>query len=129
MSWFIKTYEPSDAASIARMWNESDDGWPGGFTGGVPFTEEVVRRWLNEDRYLDVFLVVADERVAAYCSVYEYASEPTAAYVALLNCHPAYWKRGFGRELLKKSVARATALGYKRLDLHTWPGNMRAVPQ
>ena len=32
MDSYIKTYEPSDAASIAQMWNESDEGWPGGFT-------------------------------------------------------------------------------------------------
>lgn len=128
MDWSIKTYDPADAASIAQMWNESDEGWPGGFTGGVPFTEERVRQWLTEERFIDVFLVIADNRVVAYCSLYEYAAEPSAAYVALLNCHPSYWKHGFGRELLKKAVARSTELGYKRLDLHTWPGNLRAVP-
>ena len=128
MDWYMKTYEPSDAASIAQMWNESDEGWPGGFTGGVPFTAERVKQWLTEERFIDVYLIVADQRVVAYCSLYEYASEPSAAYVALLNCHPRYWKHGFGRELLKRSVARSTELGYKRLDLHTWPGNLRAVP-
>jgi GNAT superfamily N-acetyltransferase len=128
VDWYIKTYEPADAASVAQMWNESDEGWPGGFTGGVTFSEERVLQWLSEERYIDIFLVVADKRVVAYCSLYEYGSEPTAAYVALLNCHPNYWKHGFGRELLKRAVARSTELGYKRLDLHTWPGNMRAVP-
>ena len=113
MDWFIKSYEPSDAASIAQMWNESDEGWPGGFTEGVPFTEERILQWLSEDDPIDIFLVVADERVVAYCSLYQYSMEPDAAYVALLNCHPRYWKHGFGRELLKKSVARSTELGYK----------------
>jgi GNAT superfamily N-acetyltransferase len=128
LDWYIKSYDLSDAAGVAQMWNESDEGWPGGFTGGVPFTEERVRQWKSEERYIDIFLVVADGKVVAYCSLFEYGMEPTAAYVALLNCHPQYWKHGFGRELLKKAVARSTELGYKRLDLHTWSGNLRAVP-
>ena len=67
--------------------------------------------------------------MVAYCSLYEYASEPTASYVALLNCPPRLLENtALAATCCGRAVARSTELGYKRLDLHTWPGNMRAVP-
>ena len=45
----IRPYDPADNASLAVMWNESDDQWPGTFTGGVPMTEESVRSgWIKK---------------------------------------------------------------------------------
>src|SRR5438270_5285751 len=37
--------------------------------------------------------------------------------------------RSHGRDLLKAALQRCIALGYRRLDLHTWPGNMKAIAQ
>lgn len=125
---YIRRYEDADAAAVAQMWNESNEGWPGGFTGGIPFTEETIRVWLRKESYIDIFLCMSGDKVVGYCSLQQYAVEPDASYVQLLNCHPKYWGNGVGRDLLKQAVARSTELGYRRLDLHTWPANMRAVP-
>jgi ribosomal protein S18 acetylase RimI-like enzyme len=128
VEWFITEYNESYAESLAQMWNESDSVWPGGFTGGVPFTQELILQWQRETRAIAVYLVIADDRVVGYCELTEYPHEREAAYVELLGVHPAYHKQGFGRELLKKSVAKSIEHGYKRLDLGTWAGNLRAVP-
>ena len=128
MEWFITEYNESYAESLAQMWNESDSVWPGGFTGGVPFTRELILQWQRETRAIAVYLVIADGRVVGYCELTEYPQEREAAYVELLGVHPAYHKQGLGRELLKKSVAKSIEQGYKRLDLGTWAGNLRAVP-
>jgi len=128
VEWFITEYNESYAESLAQMWNESDSVWPGGFTGGVPFTRELILQWQRETRAIAVYLVIADGRVVGYCELTEYPQEREAAYVELLGVHPAYHKQGFGRELLKKSVAKSIEQGYKRLDLGTWAGNLRAVP-
>jgi ribosomal protein S18 acetylase RimI-like enzyme len=128
VEWFITEYNDSYAESLAQMWNESDSVWPGGFTGGVPFTRERIVQWQRETRAIAVDLVIADGRVVGYCELTEYPHEREAAYVELLGVHPAYHKQGLGRELLKKSVAKSIEQGYKRLDLGTWAGNLRAVP-
>ena len=31
--------DPRDAELLAAMWNASDAGWPGGWTGGIPDTD------------------------------------------------------------------------------------------
>jgi len=128
ITWTIKEYEPADAEGLAEMWNACDPLWPGGFTGGVPFTAERIRQWHEQDRYLGVFIAVMDGRPVGYCSLSSFWSDEHAAYVGLLGLHPDYLGQGLGKALLLKCVERTCRLGRKRLDLHTWPGNGRAVP-
>ena len=124
----IREFRPEDAGNVARMWNESDSAWPGGFTQGVPFTAERVLRDQARRRFLATFIAFADGKAVGYCSLMQFWQDPRAAYVALLGAHPAYHGLGFGRDLLKAAVARTVELGYDRLDLHTWAGNLKAVP-
>ncbi len=124
----IREYLPSDAAEVARMWNESDQMWPGGFTGGVPMTGERFDADLRRSRYIALYLAVVEGRVAGYCRLVESREEDRVAYIALLNVHPAFQKRGYARDLLRRSLERTMQGGYDRLDLHTWAGNMLAVP-
>lgn len=118
-----------DAEALATFWNESDDQWPGSFTGGVPMTAERITRWYHEEEALDVMIWATPEgRIAAYCSLQKNATEPGVGYVALLNVHPAFQKRSLARKLLQESLERCIKLGFRRLDLHTWPGNLKSVP-
>ncbi|MFL6180515.1 MAG: GNAT family N-acetyltransferase, partial [Actinomycetes bacterium] len=68
------------------------------------------------------------EVAVGYCSLFEYTSEANTAYVGTLSAHPAWHGQGFGRDLLKAALERSVALGYDRLDLNTWAGNLKAVP-
>src|SRR3990172_7584930 len=115
----IRPFRPEDAASVARMWNESDSAWPGGFTRGVPFTAERVLDDQSRTRFVETYLALQDGRTVGYCSMMQFWQDPRVAYVALLNAHPAYHGQGIGRDLLRAAVAKTVELGYDRLDLHT----------
>lgn len=118
-----------DAEALARMWNESDDQWPGSWTGGVPMTAERMKRWYQEEDVLDVLIWANDAGViAGYCSMQKFIEEEGVAYIALLNVHPGYQKQSLGRKVLQEYIQRSIKLGFKRLDLHTWSGNLKSVP-
>ncbi|RLE77523.1 MAG: hypothetical protein DRJ56_02210, partial [Thermoprotei archaeon] len=38
LKWVVREFIREDAAKLARLLNESEEGWPGGLTGGVPYT-------------------------------------------------------------------------------------------
>lgn len=118
-----------DAEALARMWNESDDQWPGSWTGGVPMTAERVRRWYEDEDALDVLVWATSEgAIVGYCSLQKSSGEDNVGYVELLNVHPKYQKRSLARKFLTECVERCVKLGFRRLDLDTWPGNLKAVP-
>ena len=131
----IREFREEDAEAVARMWRESISGWPGGGPGGG--ADSTAARVLSEQRYLNTlatFIAWAPnpeggpERAVGYCSLFEYASEANTAYVGTLSAHPQWHGKGVGRDLLKASLERTVALGYSRLDLNTWAGNLKAVP-
>lgn len=124
----ITEFRPEDAAAVAQMMNDSNEGWPGGFAT-VPATADDVRRREEENATVATFLSWEDGSVAGYCSLHEYPGEPGAAsYVGLLNSSNHFRGRGHGRDLLRTALDRSVELGYRRTDLHTWEGNMLAVP-
>ncbi|MBC8074514.1 MAG: GNAT family N-acetyltransferase, partial [Chloroflexales bacterium] len=70
----------------------------------------------------------AGAAIAGFCTFREQLDEPGVTYVGVLNVVPAYQKLGLGRRFLTYFVGRSLERGAKRLDLHTWPGNLKAVP-
>ncbi|MGQ9779567.1 MAG: GNAT family N-acetyltransferase [Bacillota bacterium] len=129
MEYCIRPYRPEDAEAVAKMWNESLPAWPMAFGGGTPFTAARVRAWLEETRLIACELAVADDgRVLGLCELVPSPKGPEAAHVYLLNVDPAYHGSGVGKSLLRRAVERAIALGVRRLDLDTWPANLKAIP-
>ncbi len=128
MEHLIRDYRKSDNQGLADMWNQSQSAWPTGFGGNVAFTAERVAEDMKKQQAL--FYLVAEDRgkIIGYCWVSLYPREPDACYVALLNVHPAYHGQGVGKGLLLESIKRAVRKGYYRVDLHTWPSNIKAVP-
>ena len=55
-------------------------------------------------------------------------NDPQAARVPLLNVSPQFQGRGLGRDLLKRALAHTCELGYQRLSLGTWAGNLKSIP-
>ena len=121
---------PADPAALAVMWNESDDQWPGTFTGGVPFTEERVRDWLDKKTCLMRLVVEngTDGSIVGYGSLRKDPGREGTCYVDMLNVHPAHQKRSLARRMLTRMVDWATAHGYRRMTIETWPGNLKSVP-
>ncbi len=131
----VREFRDSDAAAVARMWRESASAWPGGGpAGGEHSTAARVLQEQRDRNTLATYIAYAPdpdgsgERAVGYCSLFEQPGDATAAYVGTLSAHPQWHGKGIGRDLLKASLARTVALGYSRLDLNTWAGNLKAVP-
>ncbi|HDD68925.1 MAG TPA: hypothetical protein ENG61_01030, partial [Candidatus Korarchaeota archaeon] len=46
----IRRFVDGDAEGLAKLMNESEEGWPGGLTGGIPYTAERAREWIERSR-------------------------------------------------------------------------------
>jgi ribosomal protein S18 acetylase RimI-like enzyme len=130
----IRPYDPADNAGLAVMFNESDDQWPGTFTGGVPMTEEIVQDWIEKETCLMRLVVEAKTggelagKIVGYGTLWQNPSERNTCYVSFLNIHPAHQKRSLARRILTQMVDWATESGYSRMTIETWPGNLKSVP-
>nr|WP_154983318.1 GNAT family N-acetyltransferase [Paenibacillus xylanexedens] len=121
----IVEYNASYAASLADMWNQSNESWGGGTRQR---TEETIRQEMENSSNLHVFLAVHDVEVVGFCSFAHYRFDENALYVPLLNVRPDYHGYKIGRNLILKAVEKTVEAGWPRLDLFTWPGNTKAVP-
>lgn len=118
----------SDVDGIVRMWKESLSGWPPGFFGASEITASSVAREEKSSGKLFSVLALLEDRVVGYCRTSPYGGEPDASYVDIINVVPDLHGRGIGKALLLDSVSRSVKYNMNRVDLHTWPANMKAVP-
>lgn len=126
----IFEYDDRYAQAVADFWNEAKYAWPEGAFGDVPFTAERIREDMKREKLITLYLARYENanKIIGYCSFKEYNEEKGISYIPLLSGHPDYLGKGIGKALLKKTVEKATEIGFKRLDLHTWSGNLKAVP-
>lgn len=124
----IKEFQVQDAAKLADMWNASDEGWPGGFTHGLAYTPEIIMENLKKRKKIAIFLAWDSDKVVGFVELTKYWRERNTAYVGVLNVVPTHHGKGYGKQLLKRCVEKSTEIKVDRLDLHTWPGNLKAVP-
>jgi ribosomal protein S18 acetylase RimI-like enzyme len=117
-----------DAAKLAKMWNDSDDQWPGTVTNGVPMTAAAARKWFEQQKCIDALVWDTGDDIAGYCSFWAKPDEANVTYIAEINIAPAYQGQSLARKLLVHFVERAAAMDSPRLDLNTWSGNLKAVP-
>ena len=127
LKWVVREFIREDAAKLARLLNESEEGWPGGLTGGVPYTAERVLDEISRSDSIAHYVAEVDGELVGYLKLNWGLSGRDASYVALVNVHPRYRGRGIGTSLLKRAIERSLELGLDRVDLHTWPGNEGAI--
>ncbi|MGY5858966.1 MAG: GNAT family N-acetyltransferase [Candidatus Thorarchaeota archaeon] len=126
----ICDYTEEMAADIAAMWNTWDDLWPGGFTQGVPYTAERVKKQFGKSDALAILIAIdqVSKKPMGSCTLYAHWRDQEAAYVGTLGVSPEALGKKVGKKLLLESIQRALEKGYTRVDLNTWAGNMKAVP-
>jgi GNAT superfamily N-acetyltransferase len=124
----FEIYENNHAKGVATMWSESREGWPPGFLGASEFTAESVEMEEQSSGKLFTVLALDGDRVVGFCRTTPYGGEPDAAYVALVNVVPDLHGKKIGKRLLLDAVERTAERGYYRIDLHTWPANLKAMP-
>ncbi len=117
-----------DIESLTQMWRESDNQWPGTVSDGVELTPQWTRQWLSKQTWLETFVWDAGDVIAGYCSIWEDNEDAKALYVSTLNVIPRFQKLGLARRMLTHAVEYSRDWGATRLDLHTWTGNLKAVP-
>jgi ribosomal protein S18 acetylase RimI-like enzyme len=121
----IVEYDKKYAAGIADMWNGSGENW-GGYN--TLKTAEAVEQEEENATNLNLYLALDGDKVVGYCSFSLYSLDVNTTYIPLLNVLPEYHNRKVGKALVKRVVERAIEYGLPRLDLFTWPGNIKAVP-
>jgi GNAT superfamily N-acetyltransferase len=124
----IKEFQLEDAEKLAEMFNASDEGWPGGFTHGMPVTPEVVLDYKKNRDFVSSLIAWDRDKIVGIAELTEFWRDINVSYVEFINVIPTHHGKGYGRDLLKKCVQKSAELKYSRLDLHTWSGNMKAVP-
>ncbi len=99
-----------------------------GFFGPSKTTAATVAHEEKSSGALFTMLAFLGEEAVGYCRTRRYGGEPEASYVSMINVVPALQGRGIGKTLLLDAVKRSAEMGLYRIDLHTWPANMKAVP-
>jgi len=121
----IVEFQPSLAASIAEMWNLSNEDWGG--SSALQTESSILARYETSSDF-NVYIAVDGETAVGYCSFARYFYDANTAYIPLLGVRPDYKSKKIGKALVLRCVQRAIELGFPRLDLFTWSGNTAAVP-
>ena len=131
----IRPYADADAGAVAALWRASAPEWPGGGPfGGKHATAEGIRHEQRARHPLETFIAwrpdpaTGDPAAVGYCSLLAQPDDASATYVGLLTADPAWHGTGVGRDLLVAAIERTIEVGRDRVDLHTWSGNLKAVP-
>lgn len=127
----IIEFQKEDAHKLAELYNSFDEPglWPGGFTGGVPFTaERVLDSFPVAQNNICILISTMNGSFTGICSLHPHYEDSDAAYIGLFGVHPDYLGKGHGKVLILKAIQTAKERDIKRVDLDTWAGNLRAVP-
>ncbi len=127
------TLSREDRAELARCLNSfrDSDSWPGGFDGTFENTAESVKDWLERVDLSTFFIIRAPDnpkRIAGLCVCNRSWSIENAWYVDLLGVDPAYQGKKLGKALLLKATKLALEKNARLISLHTWGGNLKALP-
>ena len=127
----IIEFRKEDASKLADLFNSFDreELWPGGFTGGVPYTaEKVLDSFPVSVKSISILISTYEDKFTGICTLHPHYEDPEAAYIGVLGVHPDYLGKGHGKALVLRALQIATQNNLRRVDLDTWAGNLRAVP-
>ena len=115
-----------DGPKVAALFEAAGTGFPGG--GGWQWHADQIERWLRQTDVLAAHVTEDDGRIVAMCNVMANPGQRESCYVPYLGCDPEFHGRKHGKSTLHAIVEWACRSGYRKVDLNTWAGNMKAVP-
>jgi GNAT superfamily N-acetyltransferase len=127
----IIEFKREDASKLADLFNSFDmEGlWLGGFTGGVPYTaERVLDSFPVAIKHISILISIHEGKFTGICTLHPHYEDSEAAYIGVLGVHPDYLGKGHGKALVLRALQIATQRNFRRVDIDTWAGNLRAVP-
>lgn len=127
----IIEFRKEDASKLADLFNSFDkEGlWPGGFTGGVPYTaERVLESFPVAIKHIAILISTHEGKFTGICTLHPHYEDPEAAYIGVFGVHPDYLGKKHGKALILRALQIAAQNNLRRVDLDTWAGNLRAVP-
>jgi len=122
----IRDWRPGDADKLADMLEAASTAFPGG--GGWQMSPEQIERWVRQAGVLAAHVTEDGDAIVAMCNVTATPGQREYCYVDFLGCNPAYHGRKHGKSVLHAIVEWACRAGFRKVDLNTWAGNMKAVP-
>ncbi|MHA2095231.1 MAG: GNAT family N-acetyltransferase [Candidatus Hodarchaeales archaeon] len=127
------TRTKEDFNRLARCYNSFKDpeSWPDGFGGSRIFTGELIEKEMKEQDLAGHFIAVAPDdpdKIVGVSFVGKSGNSPNAYYVQILGVDPAYQGHKLGKALLLRSTQYVTKLNANLISLHTWGGNLKAMP-
>ncbi|MHA1687328.1 MAG: GNAT family N-acetyltransferase, partial [Candidatus Heimdallarchaeaceae archaeon] len=132
---YIRTLQDKneDYAGVAECFNsfKDSDSWPGGFGGSQIFTMESVKEYYENKDLENYFVALAPDdpkKIVGVCILNRSWIIPDAWYVALLGIMPSYQGKKLGKALLLAATKLCTEKKVRFLSLHTWEGNLKAMP-
>lgn len=135
MKQHIRTLQKSekDYTELARLFNtfKVSDSWPDGFGGDYVFNAKIIANWFEDKDLSAHFIITAPDdnsRIVGVCFCCKSSIHANSWYVELLGVEPAYQKQKLGKTLLLYATEFARKKQVQFLGLHTWPGNMKAMP-
>ena len=94
----VVEFQKKDAPELAELFNSFDaEGlWPGGFTGGVPYTaERILDSFPVGVKNICILVSTHNEKITGICTLHPHYEDAEAAYIGLLGVHPDYLRAGY----------------------------------
>ena len=122
----VGEWRKGDAEKLYALEMAADVAWPGG--GGWQTTPDEQERDIRENNLLGAFVTETGQKIISICKIRAKPGQQVHAFVPYLNCRPDYHGKKHGKSVLWAALDRAYEDGFQRVDLYTWPGNLKAMP-
>ncbi len=122
----IREVTINDAKAYAGMVVRSEKGWP--WSWGVTFNSRMAKEEIEGSAAVGFYVAEVDGKIVGTTSLFKGLMDRDSGYIGYTNVEPDYQGKKYGKRLLRRAIDRATEDGIERVDLHTWGGNLKALP-
>ena len=119
--------EAKKLAECVNHWSD-DDSWGGSFGASEWTPDRIYNDWFINLKAVAQLVVDEDGTLQGYIDIDHHFEDDDTIYADLLGVCPAAQGKGYGKSLLLSALKKTIEVGKRRLDLHTWAGNLRSVP-